>query len=88
MDWEGSDTVVFYFDGNIKKPGHQGFTFLVSDGAAFTGHAGPNGEGEVRFFHTATQTIVQADVNHDAKADFSVAINAIVGLSAADFQFL
>jgi Ca2+-binding RTX toxin-like protein len=88
MDWDGSDHIVFYFDGNTKKAGHQGFTFLASDGAAFTHHAGPNGEGEVRFFHTATQTIVQADVNHDGKADFSVAINATTGLSVTDFQFL
>jgi serralysin len=87
MDWESGDHIaVQYIDANTKKAGNQAFSFLATEGAAFTKHAGPNGEGELRYFHSGTQTIVQGDVNHDGKADFSIAINALVALSATDFD--
>lgn len=41
--------------------------------------------GELRYVWTATQTFVEADVNGDAKADFSIALDGHHTLSAADF---
>lgn len=41
--------------------------------------------GELRYVWTATQTIVEADVNGDAKVDFSIALVGHHTLTAADF---
>jgi hypothetical protein len=41
--------------------------------------------GELRFVWTATQTFVEADVNGDAKVDFSIALDGHHTLTAADF---
>ena len=41
--------------------------------------------GELRFVFTADQTIVEADVNGDAKADFSIALDGHHTLAATDF---
>ncbi|MEZ5876139.1 MAG: hypothetical protein R3D30_15450, partial [Hyphomicrobiales bacterium] len=54
------------------------FTFI---GANPWGHHA----GELRYLFTATQTIVEADINGDAKADFSIALNGHLTLAATDF---
>jgi len=41
--------------------------------------------GELRYVWTADQTIVEADVNGDAKVDFSIAPVGHHTLTAADF---
>jgi serralysin len=41
--------------------------------------------GELRYVSTQTQTFVEADVNGDAKADFSIALNGHHALTADDF---
>jgi Ca2+-binding RTX toxin-like protein len=41
--------------------------------------------GELRYVSTQTQTIVEADVNGDAKVDFSIALNGHHALTADDF---
>jgi Ca2+-binding RTX toxin-like protein len=41
--------------------------------------------GELRYVSTQTQTIVEADVNGDAKVDFSIALNGHHALTTADF---
>ncbi len=41
--------------------------------------------GELRYVWTATQTFVEADVNGDAKVDFSIALDGHHTLTTADF---
>ena len=41
--------------------------------------------GELRYVSTATQTIVEADVNGDVKVDFSVALDGDVALTVGNF---
>ena len=63
-------------------PGTKGidddFTFI---GANPWGHHA----GKLRYLFTTTQTIVEADVNGDAKADFSIALDGHLNLAATDF---
>jgi Ca2+-binding RTX toxin-like protein len=49
--------------------------------------AGPWGHhaGDLRYLFTADHTIVEADVNGDAKADFSIALDGHHTLSATEF---
>jgi Ca2+-binding RTX toxin-like protein len=58
----------------------------VDDDFSFIG-ANPWGHhaGELRYVFTADQTIVEADVNGDAKVDFSIALDGHHTLSATDF---
>lgn len=58
----------------------------VDDDFSFIG-ASPWGHhaGELRYVFTADQTIVEADVNGDAKVDFSIALDGHHTLAATDF---
>ena len=62
-------------DANINLDGQQTFQFL--NNAAFTGTA-----GELR----ASQSVLQADLNGDAVADFSVQLHSGIRLSAANLM--
>ncbi|HMN84507.1 MAG TPA: hypothetical protein PKA74_00750 [Bauldia sp.] len=42
-------------------------------------------DGELRYLYKGSQTIIEADVNGDAKADFSIALDGHKTLSATDF---
>ena len=55
-------------DAITGTPANDDFTFI---GLSKWHHVA----GELRYVWTATQTIVEADVNGDAKVDFSVALN-------------
>jgi Ca2+-binding RTX toxin-like protein len=65
-------------DANTTAAGPQGFIF---SGLSQWHHTA----GELRYVWTLTQTIVEADVNGDAKADFSVALDGQHTLTADDF---
>ena len=62
-------------DANINLDGQQTFQFI--DNAAFTGLA-----GELR----ASRSVLQADLNGDAVADFSVQLHSGIRLSAANLM--
>lgn len=42
-------------------------------------------QGELRFFQTATNTIVQGDVDGDGVADFTLLLNGVIDLTVGDF---
>lgn len=54
------------------------FTFIGT--AAFGGTP-----GELRYFNTAANTVVRADVDGDGVADFEIFMNGVLTLSAGDF---
>ena len=59
------------------------FHFTAGGGTgAFTGMA-----GELRFFQTAKQTIIQGDIDGNGLADVEAAINKLFTLLSADFDF-
>ena len=58
----------------------------VDDDFSFIGQSSwHHSAGDLRYVFTATQTIVEADVNGDAKADFSIALDGHLTLAATDF---
>lgn len=79
------DTINLDFDANSALAGIQDFTFDDFIGlSSFTG--GVLDRTQLRFVYAGNQTIVQADVNGDRKADFSFALEGIFDLTAADFN--
>ncbi|MCP5075867.1 MAG: calcium-binding protein, partial [Rhodobacteraceae bacterium] len=58
--------------------GDQAFAFIGT--AAFSG-----AEGELRYVQTATKTIVEADVDGDGAADFTITVLGLHTLAAGDF---
>jgi Ca2+-binding RTX toxin-like protein len=68
-------------DANSLLPLNQKFSFLVADGQAFGGH-----RGELRWAHiSASEILVQGDINGDKSADFSLTVVFSGGLVATDF---
>lgn len=67
-------------DANAHHTGNDAFTLLTDPNSKFTHTA-----GELRYFWQGDNTIVQADVNGDAKADFSIALNGHLTFIASDF---
>lgn len=73
-------------DANTALAGDQAFSFLATQGAAFTGV-----RGQLRWVHenpagTANdKTIVMGDVNGDRAADFHVELTGLVNLGIGDF---
>jgi hypothetical protein len=54
---------------------------LIADDTPFTKAA-----GELRILHEIDTTLVQGDVNGDGKADFTIALVGVLGLTADDFS--
>ncbi len=55
------------------------------DAFTFNGMNGLGAAGDLSYRHTATQTIVEGDVNGDGIADFAIVLTGIHTLNAADF---
>ena len=72
-------------DANGAAAGHT-FTFLATNGAAFTGVA-----GQLRWFQQNLagtdndKTIIEGDINGNKVADFQIQLNGLKTLTAADF---
>lgn len=73
-------------DANTLLPGDNAFTFLATQGAAFTG-----ARGQLRWLQedpagTANdRTIVMGDINGDGVADFHVELTGLIPLTIDDF---
>lgn len=75
----GEDRIeISRFDADVTVGGKQAFTFI--GGTAFSGVA-----GELGFRQEAGNTIVQADFDGDAQADFEIELTGLMTLSEADF---
>ncbi|AEQ52571.1 M10 family metallopeptidase C-terminal domain-containing protein [Pelagibacterium halotolerans] len=84
---QGEDTIdLSLIDANTTTSGNQAFIFLASVGTAFTGLA-----AELNFAFEDIdgtendRTIVAGDVNGDQVSDFSIELNGLIQLTAADF---
>jgi Ca2+-binding RTX toxin-like protein len=76
---DGSDRIdLSAIDARSGTAGNQAFTFLGT--SAFTGTA-----GQLHYSHVGGNTVVSADINGDAVADFAVQLNGSHTLSGADF---
>ena len=73
-------------DANPSVAGDQAFSFLVAQGAAFTG-----ARGQIRWVQenpagaVNDKTIVMGDLNGDRVADFHVELTGLINLGASDF---
>lgn len=67
-----------HIDANTTVGGNQAFAFIAA--VAFSGTA-----GELRAFASGANTLVQADLNGDASADFSILVKGSVTFNAGDF---
>ena len=73
-------------DANGTAAGNTAFSFLASNGTAFTGTA-----GELRWFQqnlagtVNDRTIVEGDINGNGVADFQIQLAGLKALTAADF---
>lgn len=56
-----------------------------NDSFSFIGDNGFDGAGQVRFYQTGGQTIIQVDRNGDGAADLEIALDGTIALTAADF---
>lgn len=65
-------------DANENTAANEAFDFVGT--SAFT-----NTAGELRYFHTGGDTIIQADVDGDGDADFEIELTGTLTLSAGDF---
>lgn len=65
-------------DANSARAGNQAFTFIAKQ--AFSEKA-----GQVRFDTLGNKTIVQLDINGDAKADMHIELTGTLKLTAGDF---
>lgn len=65
-------------DASTLKPGNQAFHFIGQN--AFHGVA-----GELHYSYRGEFTLLEADVNGDAKADFQIELTGAKTISAADF---
>ena len=78
----GSDRFNFsFFDADPLTAGDQAFNFVGT--AAFTN----TGIGQVRYFTSGADILVQADVNGDGVADMEIVLQGIGGgtMTAGDF---
>jgi Ca2+-binding RTX toxin-like protein len=79
QDFQSGDVIdLFQIDANTGLSGDQAFTFVGAN--ALSGQA-----GELRAYFDGTNTIVEANVNGNAAADFQIQVNGKVTLSAVDF---
>jgi Ca2+-binding RTX toxin-like protein len=76
---EGDIINVRQIDANINKGGNQNFEFIGDD--RFNNEA-----GELRFNHKNGNTLVNADVDGDGDADFSVLVIGEINFKGADFH--
>jgi hypothetical protein len=66
-------------DADLTLDSNQAFAFIGTE--AFSGTA-----GELRYRHVSGNTVVQGDVNGDGVADFSIRLDGLHSLNAADFM--
>lgn len=79
-DFSAGDVIDLHlWDANIGKNGNQDFKFV--DTADFHGKA-----GELRYFQTGGDTLVQGDTNGDGKADFVIRLTGTITLTDANFD--
>lgn len=83
----GEDVMSFAaIDANTLLPGDNAFTFLATQGAAFTG-----ARGQLRWLQedpagtASDKTIVMGDINGDRVADFHVELTGLITLTNDDF---
>uniref|UniRef100_UPI002FC5C58E M10 family metallopeptidase C-terminal domain-containing protein n=1 Tax=Devosia sp. TaxID=1871048 RepID=UPI002FC5C58E len=83
----GADVMDFSaIDANTLMPGDNAFTFLATQGAAFTGV-----RGELRWLQedpagtASDKTIVLGDMNGDRVVDFQVELTGLITLTSDDF---
>lgn len=67
-------------DANSKVGGNQNFTFLAGKGAAFTGVA-----GQLHYKALGGNTLIEADINGDQKADLAILLSGSKTLAKTDF---
>lgn len=67
-------------DANSKLGGNQNFTFLAGKGAAFTGVA-----GQLHYKALGGNTLIEADINGDKKADLAILLSGSKTLAKTDF---
>jgi hypothetical protein len=79
----GADIIRLNFDANRLLAGHQSFDLIDTDSGLgqFTGHA-----GQLRYKYVGGNTIVEGDVNGDARADFQIELLGHHVLSASHFE--
>ena len=79
QDFQPSDVIdLSQIDAHAGLSGDQAFEFVGAN--AFSGQA-----GELRAYFDGTNTIVEANVDGNAAADFQIQMNGMVTLSAVDF---
>lgn len=78
FDQAENDRIVLTKIDGASAAGDQAFTFIGT--AAFS-----STEGELRYVHSAVNTIVQADIAGDGSADFAVTVGGLHSLTAGDF---
>lgn len=79
QDFQSGDVIdLSQIDGHAGLSGNQAFKWIGSN--SFSDQA-----GELRTYFDGTNTIVEANVNGDAAADFQILVNGKVTLSAVDF---
>ncbi len=81
----GSDRIDLYsLDANLATAGNG--KFFWNGQAAFSRHAGELHAVRINVAGTANdKTIVEGDINGDARADFQIEIRGLIGLTAQDF---
>ncbi|MEM7506938.1 MAG: M10 family metallopeptidase C-terminal domain-containing protein [Pseudomonadota bacterium] len=80
-DFETGERIeISRLDANIGIGGNQTFEFIAT--AGFSGDG-----GELRFFQSVggNRTVIQADIDGDSEAEFEIALNGLIALSANDF---
>ncbi|RFZ88058.1 calcium-binding protein [Shinella sp. WSJ-2] len=75
---EGDRIDLHAIDANGVLAGDQAFSFIGT--SAFHNKA-----GELRFEQKSGDTFIHGDINGDGKADFSIALDTLVTLTASDF---
>jgi hypothetical protein len=79
QDFQPGDVIdLSQIDAHTDLTGDQAFKWIGSD--SFSDQA-----GELRTSFDGTNTIVEANINSDAAADFQILVNGNVTLSAVDF---
>ena len=79
MDFTHADTIdLRTIDADHTHAGNQQFDFIGRQ--QFHDEA-----GELRYFRRGSDTIIQADINGDGRADLSIKLDDGVNLSAHDF---
>lgn len=81
LDFETGDRIeISRLDANTGIGGNQAFEFIAR--AGFSGDG-----GELRFFQSTggNRTVIQADADGDGTAEFEIALNGLIDLTAGDF---